>query len=63
MLSRLKEVAQNALLAINAAQADVEEFASGVTQRFVPILDMVVFVKHEVDYCVCVGYKHVKLRQ
>jgi len=49
MLSRLKEVAQNALLAINAAQADVEEFASGVTQRFVPILDMVVFVKHEVD--------------
>jgi len=24
MLSRLKEVAQNALLAINAAQADVE---------------------------------------
>jgi len=34
MLSRLKEVAQNALLAINAAQADVEEFAYGVTQTF-----------------------------
>ena len=58
------EVAQNALLAINMAQeADVEVFASGVTQTFRTNSGRGSLRRTRGTLCVCVGYKHVKLRE